>query len=415
MLKRRISIMISLDSLRTVDDVQKLYQWFDQMRTTQPVWMDESSKCWHVFRYEDVRLVLNDYSQFSADIRALTPMRPISNKRSSAFTVGFFLSVDPPQHNLLRGLVTSAFSSQAIAQLAGRVEEIAQSLLDKVRHTGKMEFIDEFAYLLPVQVISELLGMPTDEWYRCKRWTDELLAMQVSDAQMFSEKEPESYRRGRQSAEEMADYFENMVEERRRHPRQDVISGLAAAEIEGRHLSNDELISFCFQLYLAGYLTTTSILGHMIACLDAHPEVTQHLLENPDDIPVAIEEALRFSFPAWRMIRVTTKDVPMNGVTIPAGSVVMAWIASANRDPEQFSHPERFDITRKPNRHLSFGHGIHYCIGAPLNRLEVSIALRLMLKQLPNLRRANKEPLELLDGRRLVYGIKHLPIVFDPS
>jgi cytochrome P450 len=407
--------MITLDSLYTTDDVQKLYQWFDEMRKTQPIWLDERSRCWHVFRYDDVRVVLNDYSQFSADLRARTPILSISQKRTSAFTIGLLLSVDPPQHELLRGLVTSAFSAQSIAKLSGRIKEIVQELLDAVRPAGKMDVIDDFAYALPVRVISEMLGMPTDEWYQCKRWTDELLAMQVTDAQMFSGKEPEAFRRGRQSAEEMADYFEAMIEERRVHPRKDVISELVAANIDGRNLHNDELISFCFQLYLAGYLTTTSILGHMVACLDANPEAMQYLREQPDKIPLAMEEVLRFSFPAWRMMRVTTKDVTLNGVTIPEGAVVMAWIASANRDPEQFSAPERFEVGRKPNRHLSFGYGIHHCIGAPLSRLETSIALRMMLEQLPELRRAEKGPLELMDGRRIVYGLKHLPVIFTPS
>jgi cytochrome P450 len=407
--------MISLNSLYTTDDVQKLYQWFDQMRVRQPIWLDEQSKCWHVFRYDDVRVVLNDYSQFSADIRALTPIRSISKKRSSDFTIGLLLSVDPPQHDLLRNLVTSAFSPQSIAQLAGRIKEIVQELLDNVRSTGKMDVIDDFAYALPVRVISEMLGMPTDEWYKCKHWTDELLAMQINDAQMFSGEEPEAFRRGRQSAEEMADYFEAMIEERRSHPSQDVISELATAEIDGRHLNNDELISFCFQLYLAGYLTTTSILGHMIACLDAHPEAMLYLKEQPDKIPLAMEEVLRFSFPAWRMMRVTTSEVTLGGVTIPKGAVVMAWIASANRDPEQFSTPGQFEVARKPNRHLSFGYGVHHCIGAPLSRLETSIALRMVIEQLPDLRRLDHEPLELLDGRRIVYGIKHLPVTFTPS
>lgn len=407
--------MISLDSLRTTDDVQRLYQWFDQMRVNQPVWLDEQSKCWHVFRYSDVRVVFNDYTQFSADIRALTPIRSISNKRSSDFTIGLLLSVDPPQHDILRNLVTSAFSPQSIAQLGGRVKEIVQELLDEVRDAGKMDMIDDFAYVLPVRVISEMLGMPTDEWPKCKHWIEELLAMQISDAQMFSGEEPEAFRRGRQSAEEMADYFEAMIEERRLHPRQDVITELATAEIGGKHLNNDELISFCILLYLAGYLTTTSILGHMIVCLDAYPAAMQYLREQPDKIALAMEEVLRFSCPAWRTMRVTTRETTLHGVTIPKGAVVIAWVSSANRDPEQFAQPEHFEVSRKPNQHLTFGYGLHHCIGAPLSRLESSIALRMVLEQLSELRRVDHQPLELLDGRRSVYGIKHLPVTFTPA
>jgi cytochrome P450 len=156
-------------------------------------------------------------------------------------------------------------------------------------------------------------------------------------------------------------------------------------------------------------------LGQTIVYLDEHPSMIQQLREQPKLIPGTIDEVLRYSSPGWRINRVTTREITINGVTIPEGAIIWAWVASANRDPEQFPDPERFDITRSPNRHLTFGHGIHYCIGAPLARSEISIALPMMLEQLPQLRRVREEPLELLESRSIVFGIKRIPVTFTPT
>src|SRR5215470_16541008 len=183
----------------------------------------------------------------------------------------------------------------------------------------------------------------------------------------------------------MSDYFRQMLEERKRAPRQDMMSDLLAAEVDGDHLSMEDVISFSTLLLLAGHVTTTNLLSQAIRCFDEHPEALSQLRKQPELMPTAIEEVLRYASPVWRLVRTTTTAVTIEGVTIPADAPVFAWLASANRDERQFSEPQRFDITRTSNRHIAFGHGIHFCIGAPLSRLEASIALPMMVEQLADL------------------------------
>jgi cytochrome P450 len=249
-----------------------------------------------------------------------------------------------------------------------------------------------------------------------KRWADSLLRQQLRDAEFFRSEEeqrnnPEMQRIAK-TFEEMSDYFKQMLEERKRAPREDMMSELLEASVDGEHLSMEDTISFCTLLLLAGHVTTTNLLSQAIRCFEEHPEALEQVRKQPELMPGAIEEVLRYASPVWRLIRATKEDVTVAGVTIPKGEIIFAWLASANRDAEQFVQPERFDITRIPNRHVAFGHGIHFCIGAPLSRMETSVALPMILKQLPNLRLVRGEEPELFKGRFL-FGFKHLPITFD--
>ncbi len=411
-----------LQTLSTLDDVQKMYAWFQEMRETQPVWLDESSGCWHVFRYADVHTIISDYHLFSSErrrrfqVRSATPtgesgQRPLRQGRS-------IIAMDPPQHHQYRGLVSSAFTPRALDRLRGRIAEITQELLDQVRPAGKMDLVESIAYPLPTIVIAEMLGVPTSDRPLFKRWADALLSQQLRDAELTRPEEdqrdtPEMQRLTR-VFEEMSDYFERMLEERKRAPREDMMSDLLAAEVDGKHLSMEDTISFCTLLLLAGHDTTTNLLGQAIRCFDEHPEALARLRKEPELMPGAIEEVLRYASPVWRLVRTTREAVTIAGVTIPEGATVFTWQASANRDGEQFPEPERFDITRTPNRHLAFGHGIHFCIGAPLSRMEASIALPMIIEQLPDLRLIRQEPLPLFEGRFL-FGFKRLPVEFTPS
>jgi cytochrome P450 len=212
----------------------------------------------------------------------------------------------------------------------------------------------------------------------------------------------------------MSDYFRQMLEERKRAPRQDMMSDLLAAEVDGDHLSMEDAISFSTLLLLAGHVTTTNLLSQAIRCFDEHPEALSRLRKQPELMPTAIEEVLRYASPVWRLARTNTEEVTIAGVTIPKDELIFAWLASANRDPRQFAEPERFDITRRPNRHVAFGHGIHFCIGAPLSRMESTVALPMIIKQLPNLRVVHDESPELFEGRFL-FGFQRLPIAFDTA
>jgi cytochrome P450 len=278
-----------------------------------------------------------------------------------------------------------------------------------------MDVVTDIAYPLPTIVIAEMLGVPTSDRPLFKQWADGLLSRQLSDAEFFKPEEEQRDNPEMQQLtrifEEMSDYFDAMLEDRRRQPRDDMMSELLAAEVDGERLSIDDTISFCILLLLAGHVTTTNLLGQAIRCFDEHPGALEQVRKQPELMPGAIEEVLRYASPVWRLIRTTTAEVTIDGVTIPADSVVFGWLASANRDERQFPEPERFDITRHTHRHIAFGHGIHFCIGAPLSRLETSIALPMMVEQLPELHVVHDQPLELFEGR-VLFGFKHLPITF---
>ncbi len=326
------------------------------------------------------------------------------------------LTLDPPEHRQYRNLVSYAFTPRAIERLRGRVADITQELLDGARSAGRMDFATEIAYPLPTIVIAEMLGVPTSDRPLFKRWADVLLQQQLSDAEVFRPEEQQrnnpEFQRFTRTFEEMSDYFKRILEERKRAPREDMMSELLAAEVDGEHLSMEDTIGFCIVLLLAGHITTTNLLSQAIRCFDEHPEALEQLRRQPELMPGAIEEVLRYASPVWRLVRTTREAVSIAGVDIPKDELIFTWLASANRDPEQFAEPERFDILRTPNRHVAFGHGIHFCIGAPLSRMETSVALPMILKQLPNLRLARHESPALFEGRFL-FGFKRLLISFD--
>jgi cytochrome P450 len=409
-----------LRTLSTLEDVQHTYAWFEEMRTTQPVWLDASSGCWHVFRYEDVLHVISDYSLFSSERsrRRFQALAAANTEAGRPRAGRSLIAMDPPQHRRYRSLVSHAFTPRAIDRLRGRVAAITQELLDEARPAGTMDFAMAIAYPLPTIVIAEILGVPTSDRPLFKRWADGLLRRQLSDAEFFrpeeeQRKDPE-FQRLMHTFEEMSDYFRQMLEERKRAPRQDMMSDLLAAEVDGDHLSMEDVISFSTLLLLAGHVTTTNLLSQAIRCFDEHPEALSQLRKHPEFMPTAIEEVLRYASPVWRLVRTNTEEVTIAGVTIPKDELIFTWLASANRDPRQFVEPERFDITRTPNRHVAFGHGIHFCIGAPLSRMEAAVALPMIIKQLPNLRVLHADTPELFEGRFL-FGFQRLPIAFDTA
>lgn len=394
-------------TVQTWQAVHQQYDWFQQMRATHPVWRDETSGCWHIFRYDDVKNILSDYTHFSSDFRRFVPARSTPIAPS-------LISMDPPQHRKYRALISPLFTPRAIAALSERITAIVQGLLDHVRPLGQMDVIEDLAYPLPTTVIAEMLGVPIADRPLFRRWADELFSGQLSDAEIVQNEETETTRRMRPVIQEMKDYFTRMLEERRRQPCTDLMSDLLAAEVDGNHLDLEETISFCFLLLIAGHVTTTNLLGLAILCFTDHPDVMQQLRQEPDLMPGAIEEVLRYTSLVWRIGRMTTTEIVIDDTHIPANTIIFGWLASANHDPAQFPDPESFDIRRSPNNHVAFGHGIHFCIGAPLARLEASIALPMMLAQLPQIHRAPEAPVVLLDTRNLL-GIKRLPVTFLPT
>lgn len=380
----------SLFRSHDLTEIPQVYSWFEQMRNDQPVSIEERMGIWQVFRYEDVSKVITDYARFSSQAFGV----------SGSFLKDTLVAKDPPDHRKLRNLVNQAFTSRAVARLSDRITQITQELLDTVRSQGKMDVVSDIAFPLPAKVIAELLGVPSEDWNIFQRWAR---VDSSSPAQQAS---------GRSMQEEMSSYFSALLKERRRAPREDLISDLSVAEVDSERLSESELVSFCILLLAAGQETTKNLIANAIVCLTDHPDAMQRLVREPALMPTAIEEILRYLPPVWFLFRQTTTDVELAGQHIPANNMVLAWTASANRDPAQFPDPNRFDIEREPNRHLAFGHGIHFCVGAPLARLEAKIVLPMMLDQLKGLQRVEGVPITVHMG--IVFVIRSLPVTFQP-
>ncbi len=391
--------------LTAVEQQLDPFPLYETMRQSYPLYHDPQRGNWNVFRYEDVQRVLSEYATFSSQFRrkrtllSLLPSEPFS---------AAIISTDPPRHRQLRSLVTQAFTPRAVDALAPRITEIVREHLDRVMSAGCMDVIHDLAYPLPVIVIAEMLGIPSQDRDRFKHWSD--AAVQAAN---FGTNVDYKKFMGPEMME-MGKYFMGMIDKRRKAPGDDLISGLLNASIDGKHLSQIELLGFCVLLLVAGNETTTNLIGNAMLSFADRPEIWDRLRSQPDLIPQAVEEALRFRSPVQSMFRVAAKEVKLYDQTIPANAPVVAWIGSANHDPSVFPEPERFDIDRASNKHIAFGYGIHFCLGAPLARLEAKIALGAMLERFPSF---HLEPNAVIERQPsvVVYGVNSLPIEFSSS
>jgi cytochrome P450 len=369
------------------------------MRHNEPVFQDQETGVWHVFRYDDVQRVLSEHATFSSRIGGDNP------SETGQLFAASLINTDPPRHRQLRSLVSQAFTPRSVEALGPRISELTDELLDPVAGAGAADLIDQLAYPLPVIVIAELMGIPAADRDRFKQWSDVIV----------SQTRPGADETGHMAAHrEMAEYFTGMIEQRRRQPGNDLISALLAAEIDGQKLSVIELLGFCALLLVAGNETTTNLIGNAVLCFTEAPGTAERLIAEPALLPQAIEEVLRYRSPVQSMYRISAVDTTLRGLPIPAGSPIVAWIGSANRDGEQFPHPEVFDVGRSPNRHLAFGQGIHFCLGAPLARLEARIALQSVLSRLPRLAVDPEAQLERMEST-IVYGVKQLPVSWQAA
>jgi cytochrome P450 len=374
---------------------------YAQMRRSDPVYFDPRRKNYNIFRFEDVQRVLSEYATFSSQFTGG------QSDAAEPFSASM-ISSDPPKHRKLRTLVTQAFTPRAVEALTPRIHAIVNEYLDAVYPSGQMDVIEQLGYPLPVIVIAELLGVPVEDRAKFKNWSD----IVVSLADLGGEIDYEAFNNA--AVMEMSAYFFNMIEQRRVNPSDDLISGLLQAEVDNERLSMIELLGFCALILVAGNETTTNLIGNAVLTFAEHPEVWERLRQEPDILPAAIEEVLRYRSPVQSMFRVTKEAATLAGTTIPANQPLVAWIGSANHDEDQFPEPDKFDIDRKPNKHLAFGHGIHYCLGAPLARLEASIALRGMLERFSSIQLAPGAKLERIPSI-LIYGLRCLPVTFTKA
>lgn len=383
-----------MDYAPSAEDPRDPFPHYAQMRETAPVFHDEQTGSWHVFRYDDVQRALSEHATFSSRFGGDDP------SGTGQLFASSLIATDPPRHRQLRSLVTQAFTLKAVEALAPRIAGLTNELLEGIEERGTADLVQELAYPLPVIVISELLGIPAEDRDRFKRWSDVIVSQTRSG----------SVNEHHQAANsEMIEYFLQLIELRRRQPGTDLVSSLLSAEINGQKLTVPELLGFCSLLLVAGNETTTNLIGNAVLCFTEAPGTIERLLREPEFLPQAIEEVLRFRSPVQSMYRITVADTTLGEERIPAGAPLVAWIGSANRDERQFQRAAEFDVDRGQNRHLAFGHGIHFCLGAPLARLEARIALEAVLSRLPGLSLAQGAQLERMDST-IVYGLKALPV-----
>ncbi len=361
------------------------YPQYAALRAADPVHYSLALQAWVLTAYEDCALVLRDDETFSSSSNTASgQLAEVLQQQRREFPLGetpTVLNSDPPVHTRLRGLLNRAFTPRAIEGLRPRIEEIAASLLDDVdASNGRFDVARGFAQPLPIIVIAELLGVPPEDRDRFKRWsvaiartTDVLNTPAILDA-------------AREATRELIAYMDEVVAQRRRAPGADILTALAAAEEEGERLSHDELLAFSILLLLAGHETTTNLIGNGLLALAARPELVARLRAEPSLLPSAVEELLRYDSSVQGVVRFARRRTELGGRTIEQGAALLPMVGAANRDPAQFSEPDELDLARSPNRHLAFGRGIHFCLGAPLSRLEGEIAFGALLDRFPQLR-----------------------------
>jgi cytochrome P450 len=360
------------------------FPWYAKMRLESPVFYDTEQQSWMVFRYEDVKSVFANWQLFSSKVPH--PPEQTDFTQSLNFT-------DPPKHRSLRSLVAKVFTARRVEELAPRITQITHELIDQVQAQHRMDFVHDLAIPLPVIVIAEILGVPVADRADFKRWSDGIVILDPA------------------ALKAMADYFRYLLGERRKQPRKDLISDLIAAHEAGETLTAQELVDFCIVLLVGGNETTTNLLGNAILCFHEYPAAYERLKQEPNLLPLAIEEVLRYRSSIQGIERFTTVETQLGGQTIPAGQMVTVWMGSANRDAAQFDRAEEFVVDRDPNPHVAFGNGIHFCLGAPLARLEAAIVLRAVLERLPNLRIDPAATLEFIPTTT-VHGLTSLPVLF---
>ena len=380
--------------LVTPEFVANPYPLLARLRQEEPVYWSDGIGGWLLTRYDDILISFKQTTHYSNENRLGKAVEYLPPERRAKFkpfedhyaTKGLLHS-DPPDHTRLRALVTREFTVMIVEKMRPRIQEVVDGLLDAAEKNGRMDVVPDLAAALPVQVIAEILGVPPPDRYLIRKWTDHILRFQgvnkPSEADLS---------RAQDALMEMRAYIKSMINERRRQPRGDLMGKFVAAESEGQRLSEAELINTCVTLFTAGHETTLSLISNTIYTLLANSDQYELLRHEPGLLESAIEESLRYESPVSRQSRLMKDNTELAGKKLKKGEIVFQMLNAANRDPAYFADPDKFDVQRKKNRHIAFGQGIHFCVGAALSRAESTIAVGTALKRFPNLRLVDDKP-----------------------
>ncbi|MCO1575228.1 cytochrome P450 [Crossiella sp. SN42] len=401
----------SLVGMTTKSLLTTIHQQFPWMRGEQPaerVAFNEELGMWEVFGYAEVVEVLGDNDNFSANTLKLM----VGEEAAAEFNDGNLLQTDAPEHRKLKRLLSHAFTPKTVADLEPRIAKLAHQMLDQVEGREGFEWVAELAYPLPVTVIAEMLGVPSGDKDMFRSWVDERFGndMQLSLNPGDLEQQQAILRRQFEMAEQLTAYMSEHAAERRRSPRADLLTELVQAEVDGLRLTDRQVATFGSLLLLAGHITTTMMLGNTVLLLDANPEQAARVRADRSLIPTAIEESIRLLSPFATAYRVATAEVKIGDAVVPAGQMVRMWTAAANRDASVFADPHTFDAGRDPNPHLAWGRGMHFCMGAPLARLEGRVVLDILFDRFPALRVDPDRPVVFMPSPETL-GVRSLPLL----
>ncbi len=381
------------------------YPSYRKMREAGPICWSEASKSWYLTSYELISEITKDL-RFEKRIERWKEINPITRILPGPAHLiksrkNWMLNENPPRHTELRSLVNRAFSPKMVMEMREHIQEIADKLIDSFISAGKVEFISEFAFLLPVTVIAEMLGVPASDHAKFRQWSCDM--SQTLEGTF----DRATLQKSNKANDDLIDYLRPLLAQRKQQPKNDLISALILAEENGVKLTDEDILGNVVLILLAGHETTVNLIGNGIFLLLKHPFELEKLKKNPELIDQAVEEILRFDSPVQTVRRLAGQDMSFHGQELKKGELLVLFLGAANRDPEIFAEPDNFDISRSPNKHLSFSSGIHHCLGASLARLEAKIAISTILSRLPNLRLAgnqsfaHKRPFELRGYKEL--------------
>jgi cytochrome P450 len=422
------------------------FDFYAKMRNKNPIAYDEENDLYGIFRYNDISKCFTDFKNFSSDFsRWFNSTNANSSKKyQDASPIGpSLITSDPPKHRNLRNSISEAFNPRQISVLGPKIEKITHDLLENVIQNKSMDLIQDLAYPLPVMIIAELLGIPNEDHHKFKKWADQIISLSINTIRNPNE---EVYENNYKLKQEMNSYFSSIIDTKKEDPKNDLISRIIKSSVlnvndndvqnntnkEGELtqiqqiqkkkdsfvLSQEDILSFCNLLLLAGHVTTVNLIGNIFLSLFENPKQFKLLQNRPlDYIKPTIEETLRYRSPVQFLSRVVANDIEIgNGtekVRLNKGKRVFLCIGSANRDETIFTNAEQFDIARNPNNHIGFGAGIHLCIGAPLARLEAQVVLKVLLKMLKDIELDTTKADSVVPvNSMIIYGVEHLPFNF---